>query len=453
MSAPAHDLETAENTVEDSIPRASGPDIATLTVAFEAERPLAPPRRFPLPRTDVVRIGRRTGDVQPNELAIGLPDPFVSTPHASLRWIGDRWVLEDDRSRNGTFVDGAPIETCELRDGAIIEVGHTFLVFRAEARQERDATGVDEVPTLHAGFAAQLRDLRRVAGTDVPVMVRGETGTGKELLARAVHRLSGRGGSFQAINCAALAPSLAESELFGYRKGAFSGAAEDRPGLIRAAEGGTLFLDEVGDLSPAVQAALLRVLQELEVLPVGATRPVPVNFRLVVATHRDLEELVATGQFRSDLLARLQGLKVALPPLRERKEDLGLILAALLRRHAADGGRGVRFSLRAARTILLSSWPLNVRQLERALVLSLSLANEGRIEATHFPALAASHPPAPPAQDERLSPEEERQRAELVAALRANAGNVTATAKTMGKARQQVQRWMRRHGLSSTSFR
>src|SRR5437588_230906 len=168
----------------------------------------------------------------------------------------------------------------------------------------------------------------------IPVLLLGETGTGKELIARAVHDLSGRTGPFLAVNCGALPETLVESELFGYRKGAFSGAYEDRPGLVRSSDKGTLLLDEIGSLPLPAQAALLRVLQEEEVVPVGATRPLRVNLRVVAATHEDLGVLASQELFRADLLARLSGFTLDLPPVRERREDVGLFLTSLLRKLA-----------------------------------------------------------------------------------------------------------------------
>jgi DNA-binding NtrC family response regulator len=442
--------DTAENTSDSpNVPAKA----AHLVVAFQAEQPFAPPRRYPILSVDVVRIGRKQ-DALPNELSIELSDAFVSSPHALLRRVLDRWVIEDAGSTNGTFVDGAMIDRCELHDGSVIEIGHTFMVFRVRAAEQALAAGVDEYATMHPGLEQRLRELQRVARSDLPVMLRGESGTGKEVLAQAVHRLSGRTGPFQAVNCAALVPTLAESELFGYRKGAFSGALEDRPGLIRAAANGTLFLDEIGDLSLAVQAALLRVLQQSEVLPVGATRAVSVDFRLVVATHRDLERMAMSGAFRSDLLARISGFTMPIPPLRERREDLGLIAAALLRRHVPDRADSVRFSLRAARALFFGEWPLNVRELEKALAVSLTLVENGRIDADHFHSSSrAEGSTESPVDVKTFSTAEEKQREDLVKALRINGGNVTAAARSMGKARQQVQRWMRRYGFKSSQFR
>src|SRR3989442_1997706 len=234
--------------------------------------------------------------------------------------------------------------------------------------------------TLSPAFALELERVATFARSQVPVLVSGETGTGKELIASAIHELSGRPGPFVAVNCGAIAPNLVESELFGYRKGAFSGALEDRPGLVRSSEHGTLLLDEIGDLPLAAQAALLRVLQENEVLPVGGTRPVKVDLRVVAATHRDLAALAAQDRFRRDLLARLDGARISLPALRERREDFGLILSALLEETAGEMARDVIFSPDAARTLLLHSWPLNVRELEKCIASAVLLARDRRVE-------------------------------------------------------------------------
>jgi transcriptional regulator with PAS, ATPase and Fis domain len=291
-----------------------------------------------------------------------------------------------------------------------------------------------------------------MARTSLPVVLRGESGTGKEVLARAVHRLSGRSGAFQAVNCAALAQSLAESELFGYRKGAFSGATEDRPGLIRSAQGGTLFLDEIGDLPLPLQGHFLRVLQESEVTPVGATRAVPVDFRLVAATHRDLEKMAAAGTFRADLLARIGGFTLELPPLRDRKEDLGMLIAALLHRHAGAAAEHVRFSLAAARALVHHDFRLNVRELEKALAVAVTLSEEGRIDVAHLPSgMPAKSDTAPPPQT--LSPHAGARREQLIELLRTHKGNIAEVGRAVGKARMQIHRWMKRYGINPADFR
>jgi len=449
-----------EVTADESVTgEAEGGGVACLILSFQAEQPLAAPRRQILGGADRVTIGRgRETHTElrkeggESQLRIELSDRFISAPHASLQRVYGRWILHDEESRNGTFVDGAEIERCELRDGAVVEMGRSFFVFRELEPLEVPAPSLDTVATLHAPFAARLRALERVAPTRLPVVLRGESGTGKEVLARAVHKLSKRSGSFQAINCAALAQSLAEAELFGHRKGAFTGAAEERPGLVRSADGGTLFLDEIGDLPLPMQALLLRVLQESEVTPVGGTRPVPVDFRLVVATHRDLDAMAASGAFRPDLLARISGFTLPLPPLRERREDLGALVAALLRRHAGEHAARMRFSLAAARALFRHPWPLNVRELEKALAMAVTLSGADRVDLPHLPPLAgpAGEAAAPPRV---LSDDHAKRRDELLALLREHHGNITAVAKALGKARMQVHRWMRRYNIEPAAFR
>ena len=207
----------------------------------------------------------------------------------------------------------------------------------------------------------------------------------------------------------------------------------------------------MGDLSLPAQGALLRVLQEAEVLPVGATQPVPVDFRLVVATHRNLERMAAEEKFRDDLLARMSGFALTLPPLRERREDLGALVAALLARHAPD--REVRFTAAAARALFLHRWPLNVRELEKAILLALAVAPKGEIDLPHLPPALGNAAPAAQEKEPELPLEEARRREELVALLKEHRGNVTAVARTLGKARVQVQRWMRRYRITSAVFR
>src|SRR5207237_360043 len=228
--------------------------------------------------------------------------------------------------------------TSPLADGARVELGRSFFVCR-EALPRAEPALLEQralkplargMATLSPAFALELERVATFARSQVPVLVSGQTGTGKELIASAIHQLSGRPGPFVAVNCGAIAPNLVESELFGYRKGAFSGALEDRPGLVRSSEHGRRRLDGFGALPLAAQAALLRVLQESEVLPVGGTRPVKVDLRVVAATHRDLGALAAQDRFRRDLLARLDGARIMLPALRERREDFGLILSALM---------------------------------------------------------------------------------------------------------------------------
>jgi transcriptional regulator with GAF, ATPase, and Fis domain len=415
---------------------------------------------------DIRRGQTRRLSLKGRRLSIELPDLRVSAAHAALGRVLGSWAIEDCKSRNGTFVNGERIEQSPLADGDLIEVGQTFLLFREEVGVDPEGIRNLEVAASEAAFAtlspllaARFEQLKAIAPSRVPVLVKGETGTGKELVASGLHVLSGRPGVFQAVNCGALPATLVESELFGFRKGAFSGAIEDRPGLIRAADHGTLFLDEIGDLPLPAQAALLRVLQEGEVVPVGATRPVPVDFRLVAATHRDLDELVAKDRFRADLLARISGFALELPPLRERREDIGLIAARLLTRESAERAQGLAFTAEAVRVLLRYGWPLNIRELERCLQAGVVLAGSGTVETAHFaPAVQAvesqpRHPHSTPRPAELLSDEDLKRCEDIAAALKATEGNITAAAQALGKHRMQLYRWLRRYGIDPKSYR
>jgi DNA-binding NtrC family response regulator len=384
---------------------------------------------------------------------LGFADHWMSARHAQIeRRIGGYWIV-DRGSKNGVVLNGQRIDAALLADGDWIEVGHTVLRFR-HGPPPAGAQGGDGEPvalqTALPALQAQSRALEDLARSQVSIVLRGETGTGKEVLARAVHQLSGRPGPLVAVNCGALAATLLESELFGYRKGAFSNALEDRPGLVRAADRGTLFLDEIGDLPLSSQAALLRVLQEHEVTPVGGTRPLKVDLRVVCATHRDLEAQVARSELRADLYARLSGHTFVIPPLRERREDLGLLLAALLQRLAP--GRELHLELDAARALCCHDWPLNVRELEKRLASAIVLAREGGITAEHL-ALGAIHAPAAEDIRMRLGEPGVDRRAQLIAALRSHRGNVSAVARELGKARTQIQRWIRSLQIDPEQFR
>lgn len=400
-------------------------------------------------------------------------DHRASRPHARIERVAGGVELADLGSKNGTVVDGMPTQRVRLRDGALVEVGRTLFRYHGSADlglahslpTALAAPKLAPMATASPAMAALFALLERVAPSSVPVLLLGETGTGKELLAQRVHALSRRSGALVAVNCGALPADLVEAELFGARRGAYSGSVSERPGLVRAAAGGTLFLDEVGDLPLPSQTALLRVLQEKEVVPVGGTEPVAVDFRLVAATHRDLDAMVKAGTFRADLRARLAGVTLALPPLRERREDLGL----LLRSFAADAGRNVRLSVLAARLLFSAPFPGNVRELQRAFEGALARAAGGDdatapvvLEPEHFPdlgeALDGDLAEGPGADDDPMdpppgaSPDDELGK-RLVALLQEHKGNVSAVARVLGKKRMQVYRWTTRYGLDPERFR
>ena len=281
------------------------------------------------------------------ECAIHLANTDVSRQHAALRRNdSDSGVLIADlASRNGTRVNGRPVQSARLQENDVVRVGGCVFVV------SDTPTSFSEVaPDLHgsASLKRALAPLPKVARSDLAIVLEGETGTGKELVARAIHTLSGRAGKLVAINCAALPQGLAEAELFGYRRGAFTGAERASPGFFRAAEGGTLLLDEVSELPLGLQAKLLRALEQKAVQPLGEPAPVPVDVRIVVAGQSSLFEAVKRQQFRADLLARLNGVTLHLPPLRARRADILPALFALLAN--AANRRAPSLRTRARRT-------------------------------------------------------------------------------------------------------
>jgi len=323
-----------------------------------------------------------------------VPEGAVSRQHARIGFKEGKWVVSDLGSRNGTLVDGRFITELALEDLHEIRVGDAIFKFVAAgaesyARYRIDGatSGPPDVPSftgIVGGFQVRmlLRALHRVAKSEISVVVLGESGTGKELFARELHAASGRKGSFQAVNCAAIPGTLLESELFGYKRGAFSGADRDKIGIVQAAHGGTLLLDEIGDMPLDAQTKLLRVLQSKEIIPVGATQPERVDVRVVCATHRNLSQLQKDGRFRGDLFARLNEYSVVLPPLRERKEDIFALVTHMLRKHDRPD---LRMSFSFMTGLLHYDWPFNIRELEAALKRAVALGEGSLLDAAHLP--------------------------------------------------------------------
>ena len=254
----------------------------------------------------------------------------------------------------------------------------------AQARSQFDFGRIVRSPGSPLDAVCAMAE--RAARYDIPVLVLGESGTGKELLARAIHYASPRlGGPFEVENCAAIPDTLLESELFGHKRGAFTGAYEDHAGLFQRADGGPVFLDEIGETSPAFQVKLLRVLQEGEVRPVGAARPVPVDVRIIAATHRDLEQRVREGLFREDLYYRIAGVTLTMPPLRERVGDIGPIARQLAQDVATEIGHpGAELPDEALACLMAYPWPGNIRELRNEIARALALHDERRLVASAF---------------------------------------------------------------------
>jgi transcriptional regulator with GAF, ATPase, and Fis domain len=393
-------------------------------------------------------------------LTVGISSRSMSATHACISRTSDGWVLEDARSTNGSMVNGERVSRAVLRDGDIIELGHTIFTLRQGLPTPPDTPPVldsADCRAPHAAFATLLpslarsfEKLARVASSNLSLLLFGETGTGKEVIAQAVHHLSGRNGGFVAVNCGAFPPNLVESSLFGHARGAFTGAVRDEPGFFRAADGGTLLLDEVGDLPLVAQAPLLRVLQEQEVLPVGTTRPVRVDVRVIAATHHSLDALTKDHRFRGDLLARLDGYRFSLPRLRDRREDLGLLIGALLGKAGAD----LAIAPDAGTALTVHRWPFNVRELVQVLNRALVLAERRMITRESLATALSPDALAAEEMDEaNVSPAELDQKRELVESLEQHGGNVARAARAMGTSRMQVHRWLKRFGIDLAPFR
>jgi len=302
--------------------------------------------------------------------------------------------------------------------------------------QRRDRSSHSRPIGKSKRFIDVLKLAEQIAPTDSTVLIQGESGTGKEVVARYLHNLSIRAdGPFLSINCGALPENLLESELFGHVKGSFTGAVRDKQGLFAAARGGTFFLDEVGEMPPSLQIKLLRVLQEREVIPVGATEAIPVDVRIIAATNRDLEEEVRRGNFRSDLFYRLNVIALHLPQLRERRDDLLLLIEWFLQRVAADGdGEPKALSADALDAMLVYDWPGNVRELENALEHAVVLTRGNLIEPTALPERITRRRKEPLVAERsfRNPTLDVIERAYIMYVLQAEGGNKTRAAEALG---------------------
>jgi len=430
-----------------------------LFVVVEGARPDAGGMRVALGGLQTLHVG--SGEMRSLQPADGssqrleIPDPEMSEIHARIVRTGADIVVEDAGSANGMQVNGALVAKHVLRDSDIIELGQTTLVFREldETVNSLDMGALGSLApglaTLDPGLARRLDRLARLAPSTLSILLLGETGTGKEVLARALHALSLRQGPFVAVNCGAIPQNLVESQLFGHVRGAFPGAVKDEVGLVRAADGGTLLLDEIGDLPSSSQASLLRVLQEGEVRPVGSALAATVDVRIIAASLKPIEDRIDRGLFRRDLYARLAGYTFDLVPLRERLVDLGMIIARLL---AAGklGARGVRLQSDAVRAMLRYGWPMNVRELEQCLAAACVLADDGVITVDNLPAAVvalASDGGAWSRAEPDPEPAPAERRHAILALLTKHDGNIAAVARELRTSRSQLYRLIERYGI------
>jgi hypothetical protein len=367
----------------------------------------------------------------------GLADTEVSSAHLRVDRAGGVLRVADAGSRNGTWVNGArlaPRDLTPLDDGAVLRLGRTIFVFREEL-----LGAFEPAPPLHGligphGLRAVAREVQGLTRSRPSnVLVEGETGVGKELVARAVAAALGRESPFAAVNVAGVARSLFESQMFGHVAGAFSDARNASPGIVVAHDGGTLFLDEIGELDLDLQAKLLRLLENREVLAVGAQRPVRVDVLVVAATNRDLEAMVERGTFRRDLFARLAMARIHVPPLRDRCEDTFGVAAELARR-AGGALPPDEVEVEAIERLLLEPWPGNVRELDAA------LAAVRRLD----PAPGLRHWALVEVMGEGRGHKTALTQEMVDAAVEAHGGNVTAAAAQLGVSRGKLLRFRRR---------
>jgi DNA-binding NtrC family response regulator len=437
--------------------RNGGGLVAGVVVVFTSGAPAA---RVLRPVSGSVELGRG-GEHQ-------IDDGRVSRRHAHVAFEGGRCVVTDLGSQNGTFVDGvlaaahAPIQAHR-----VIRVGGTLLVPCADVRPFEDL-GVRSVDGFVRGPAMLrlLEEVARAARGGTTLHVRGENGTGKEGIAQAFHRASARAArALIAVNCAVIPHALADGLLFGARRGAFTGADADMTGYVQEADGGTLFLDEIAELELQVQAKLLRVLETREVLPLGATKPRRIDFALCSATSKDLRALVAAGTLREDLFFRVGRPAVTLPALRNRPEEIPPLIAQELARLSPAPAAHVSL----VEQCLMRPWPGNVRELlaEIRIAAQAALDDGHRVEARHLSETAGTvfgsampdprsappdstptpQGPPPDGSRKRMPRDDAEWRQRIEESLRANAGNVAATARALGLHRNQLRRYIERFGI------
>ena len=413
--------------------------------------------------TEAMRIGRDPG----GRSRLLLDDDQVSRKHTLIaRDVdSDDVVVRDLGSRNGTYKNGERCDSSTLVSGDVLRVGSHVLLFQTFTMEECRhmlASPSAKISIVGPGARMQIvvQQIEREAPRDIPVMVLGETGVGKELVARELHELSGRDGSFVAVNCAALPEHLVESELFGHVSGAFTGATAKREGLFVEAEAGTLFLDEIGEMPLPIQAKLLRALATGEVRAVGGATTRVVKTRVVAATNVDLEQAVEEGSFRADLHARLLGSVIEVPPLRERRDDV----LPLVEHFMSRDGDPVGPTTDAAEALLIYDWRYNVRELEQMIRAAAPHARAaGALDLEHLPdrvrePLVSRRATAPAASPEvplalRIRRDIAPTAAELEEVLAYFDGNVAKVGDFFGKDRRQVYRWAERLDVDLNRFR
>jgi transcriptional regulator with PAS, ATPase and Fis domain len=400
-------------------------------------------------------VGRGPERLDPSEGVLTMPDPLLSRVHMTVeRRPNGTYRIEDAQSTNGTLVDGRRIDGAHnLSDGSLVFFGAHAAVYRhassseLSALEEERANPFGPLATLSRGLAEALGRLRRLVKAGDETLLLGESGVGKEVYARAIHRASGRAGRFVGLSCAAIPGELAESELFGYVRGAHSTATESKVGFLEAAAGGTLFLDEIGDMPPRLQGKLLRALQEREVIPLGSTAPRRIDVCIVAATSR-FAEGHGDGLLRPDLAARLGSEPFEIPPLRHRVEDMASLVP-----HFLAGSPARAFDPAAWRALCLYQWPGNVRELEKALRRASALASGEQIRLADLPRAVREVFDRPASATHPGWANKVPSRVELDDLLRSHHGNVAQVARILDRRWNVVWRWITKHELEPDRYR
>lgn len=416
-----------------------------------------------------IRIGRG------KEADLLLPDPSVSRLHARIFRVGNRYFLADN-SRNGTFVGGKRITQAPLEGGLTFRIGPYEILFS----RDEGSSGSSEPPTAVSGSVTEkpgtaewtsppksssvslgiigkssvikdlLRKINKVAPSDLPVLIEGETGSGKELVSRGIHDSSGREDSpFVVVNCGAISPELMESELFGHEKGAFTGATAQRRGAFEIAHGGTIFLDEIGELPLRLQPKLLRSLEQKEIKRVGGNDSIHVDVRVLAATNRNLREEAAEKRFRDDLYFRISAITLPVPPLRDRREDIFPIAAHFLADIASRANRPAPELSGSAMELLFSyDWPGNVRELRNAVQRAFVMCDSACLGPADFSFLLAADPVSPrTGPDESLSRWEQLEKNSILNELSLQKGNKTRAARALGIAKSTLFEKLKKYGI------
>jgi DNA-binding NtrC family response regulator len=384
---------------------------------------------FPLLR-DEITIGRAP------DCDIVIENSALSRRHARL-CLAPALTIEDLGSRNGTRLRGDRLESgrpLALAVGEAFQIGQFhFVVARARSNAPLSSERAASLQVVDPTRGEVSSFVRELAASALSILILGETGVGKEVLAQTIHDLSNRRGAFVRANCAAMAPSLIESELFGHEKSAFTGASERRVGLLEAAQGGTFFLDEVGDLPEAIQVKLLRAIEAREITRVGAVTPIALDVRFVAATNRDLAAEVEAGRFRRDLFYRLDGVTLVIPPLRERRERIGPLALQFLATAKTGAPQALDAELFAR--LVAHDWPGNVRELKAVLERAAILAGGGPVTVRHVAITPMSPTPVKAASTTEAATPDAAERQRIIDALEACAGNQTRAAKLLGISR------------------